>query len=314
VAEIIRDDIDWSTYERATEAAVKVRKASDFVTKLCAKHERKAAGRRSPEMFSTKLRNRLEFRPGETSAWAGYSGHKKSTFTAQVALDLCMQRQRVLMASFEMNPEDTLDIMARQAYGANNLSPRQIEDFGRWSDGRLWIFDHLGRIRPGQCLAVCNFFASEKKGNHVFIDSMMMVCESEERLDEQKQFATDIVRTGLETGLHMHLIAHCRKPAGGDESKPPTKYDLRGSAAITDQAHNVLTVWANKARKAAMDAGPLHKDYLSMMDDPDAMVTCEKQRHGPWEGRIKLWFHEQSGRFTDERTTPVEPYRMGCEE
>jgi hypothetical protein len=43
---------------------------------------------------------------------------------------------------------------------------------------------------------------------------------------------------------------------------------------------------------------------------PDAAVTVEKQRNGAWEGRLKLWWHEDSLRFVDDRTSPVEPYRM----
>ena len=66
---------------------------------------------------------------------------------------------------------------------------------------------------------MCRYFAEELGGSHVVIDSMMMVCASEEHLDEQKQFVTDLVRLSQETGLHVHLVTHCRKPQGGDESR-----------------------------------------------------------------------------------------------
>jgi twinkle protein len=97
-------------------------------------------------------------------------------------------------------------------------------------------------------------------------------------------------------------VAHCRKPQAG-EDKPPTKYDLRGSAAISDQAHNVVTVWANKLKKAKLEEG----GDPSFMNDPDALITVEKQRNGRWEGRCKLWFEERSMRFCDDGSlqTPV---------
>jgi hypothetical protein len=76
----------------------------------------------------------------------------------------------------------------------------------------------------------------------------------------------------------MHLVAHCRKPL--NEGKPPTKYDLRGSAAITDQAHNVVTVWANKGKS------------------------------GSWEGKAGFWFDSASLRFCNDRGSIVEPYEM----
>jgi twinkle protein len=218
-----------------------------------------------------------------------------------------MQGQRVLIASYEMAPGETLWRMCRQATGVEHPAVATVEAFSRWTDGRLWVFNHMGRISPDACLAVNRYFAEELKGQHSFTDSMMMVCESEESLDAQKQFLTDLVRSSQETGLHNHLVTHCRKPQSGDETKPPTKYDLRGSAAISDQASNVITVWANKAKKAKLDANVHDSDAMA---EHDALVTVEKQRNGKWEGRVKLWFHEPSMRFMDDRTSPVEPYAM----
>lgn len=306
MAEILSDSIDWSAYERETEAAVKVRPAHAFADDLQAEFAQKSHSQKSV-MFSTKLRDVIEFRPGEVTCWAGYSGHRKSMFTGQVALDLIVQRERTLLASMEMSPARTLARMVRQAFGVERPEADRLRSFSAWTDGRLWLFDHMGRVAPGVMQAVCMYFATEKQGRHVFIDSMMMVCSSEESLDEQKQFATDLCRLAQETGLHVHLVTHCRKPQSGAEDKPPTKYDLRGSAAISDQASNVITVWANKPKAAKLKANPYDEEALQQ---PDAAVTVEKQRNGAWEGRIKLWWDEASLRFVDDRTSPMEPYRM----
>jgi twinkle protein len=307
VAGVIRDSMDFSAYMRATEAAVKVRKASEFADELADEFSPKE-GQRQGHMFSTKLRHDMDFRPGEVTCWAGYNGHRKSMFVGQLALDLCVQNRRTLQASFEMRPAQTLARMARQAHASSVIARDSLASFGRWTDGRLWLFDHMGRISPELCIAVSNYFAAELKGEHVFIDSMMMVCGSEESMDEQKQFMTDLVRLAQETGLHVHLVTHCRKPQAG-EDKPPTKYDLRGSAAISDQAHNVITVWSNKAKKAKAEVNAPDTPW----DDPDALVTVEKQRNGRWEGRVKLWFHDDSLRFTDSRMEPIDPYALRTE-
>jgi twinkle protein len=303
--ELIPDTIDLSAYMRGdSDVSVKVRKASDFADDLRAEFAPRDRSKKRPEMFSTKLRTVIEFRPGEVTVWAGYNGHRKSMFTGQVALDLCVQDQPLLMASFEMQPARSLARMARQCFGQAEPSAAQLERFARWTDGRLWMFDHIGRITPEQCIAVCRYFAEEHGGAQVVIDSMMMVCASEEHLDEQKQFTTDIVRLAQETGLHIHLVAHCRKPQQG-EDRSPTKYDLRGSAAISDQAHNVVMVWADKGKKAKADENPNDGE---IGDKPDALVTIEKQRNGRGEGRVRLWFDDASLRFMDDRTSPVEPY------
>lgn len=294
---ITADSIDFDAYRRHAECRAKVRKASDFHALLLEQFATKER-KKSPSSFSHKLGRVLEFRPGEVTAWAGYSGHRKSMYTGQLALELGMQGAPTLMASFEMLPELTLARMASQFCGVERPSPAQLQGFLHRTDRKVWLFDHQGRCGTQEMLAVCAYFAEELKGTQVFIDSMMMVCNSEESLDEQKQFATDLVRMAQETGLHVHLIAHCRKPASGDESHPPGKHDLRGTAAITDQCSNVVTVWANKVKQAALADYP---DDPTRKAEPDAVLHVCKQRNGRFEGKLKLWFDDASMRFTDER-------------
>jgi twinkle protein len=301
MAQLIEPDVDLSPYLEVMPG-VKIKRAQSFVPEVVAYFSEREPGNRS-EMFSTKLRSCIEFRPGEVTAWAGYNGHRKSMFTGQVALDLCVQRERVLMVSLEMLPHITLARMARQASGSINPPRGLIEAFGRWTDGRLWLFNHVGTVKPHTMLGVCRYFKQEMLGTQVFIDSMMMVCESEESLDEQKQLVTDLVRVAQETEMHIHLVTHCRKPQ--DDSKPPTKYDMRGTAAISDQAHNVVTIWANKPKMAALQKDP-HDEGAKAQ--PDARVAVEKQRNGEFEGSVALWWHKPSMRFMDDRVSLVQPY------
>lgn len=301
----LSDDIDFAAYERQTEARAKVRPASVFAEDVAKEFAvRDPDATRAPTVNAGRLRGNLEFLPGEITVWAGYSGHRKSMFTGQVMLDLIAQGQRVLSASLEMLPARTLARMARQACAKRYPSPRELALFNAWTDRRLWIFDHVGRLSPAFMLSVCEYFAQELQGQHVVLDSMMMICGSEEHLDEQKQFATDVVRLAQESGMHVHVVAHCRKPASG-EGTPPTKYDVRGSAAITDQAHNVVTVWANKGKQAKLEKDP---NDLAALDEMDAGVEVHKQRSGAFEGGAKLYFDASSLRFTGRRMEPVEPY------
>ncbi len=300
---IDHDTIDFAEYERKTDPSVKVRRASQFHDDLLLEFAQRdgVPECHEPTMLSTKLRDRIHFRPGEVTAWAGYNGHRKSMVVGQMVLVLCEQKQRTLVASMEMLPRKTLARMARQAAGTRWPERLWLQSFGQWSDNRLWLFDHMGRINPSQCIAVCRYFADEKKGGHVVIDSLMMVCASEDTFDEQKQFVTDLCRVAQETGLHIHLVAHCRKPQTG-ENHPPTKYDIRGTSAISDQVSNVVTVWQNKAKTAALEANP---HDTKAQEQADALVSVEKQRNGEWEGKVKLWFHSPSLRFCDDRLSRV---------
>lgn len=304
--QLIPDEVDLSAYtDRSFHA--KVRPAFEFGDELRKRFAPADKRPVHPSMFSTKLRKVLQFRPGETTVWAGFSKHRKSIFLGQVQLDLCVQKRRVLIASFEMPPADTMARMARQALATDNPTPEELERFLRWTDDRLWLFDHVGRFDPEKACALTRYFADQYGGTDIVLDSMMMIVATEDRNDEQKQFATDIVRTAQETKVHAHVVAHCRKPATGDDSRPPTKYDVRGSSAITDQAHNIVTVWANKAKKAALEADPLDE---AAAQKPDALISVEGQRNGAFEGKVALWFDERSMRFCDDRISAVEPYAM----
>lgn len=309
MAEWLSDELDFAAYMRSTECKVKVRAASVFADELALEFEPRDA-RSAPRMSSTKLGRAIEFRPSEVTCWAGYNGHRKSMFLGQVALDLCDQRERTLIVSLEMLPRSTLARMARQAIASNAPARERLKEFMRWTDGRLWIFDHVGRLEPAVCLAVCRYFADELKGKHVVIDSLMKVCQSEESLDEQKALVGDLCDVARETGLHVHLVAHCKKPAGDGESRPPTKYDIRGSSAISDQSHNIVLVWANKAKAHEAEK---RQPNEKVMDQPDAIVVVDKQRNGSTEGKFGLSFDARTLRFCDDDVSPVEPYVMEVE-
>lgn len=306
MAKVIRDDIDFGAFLEATEARVAVKPASLWAEELVRRVHPPQRQRR-PQMASTKLGRELDFRDGEVTVWFGYKGHRKSLFLSQVVLDLIASGERCMVASFEMAPDVTLARQARQAAGLAQPSEEWLRDFLRWTDDRLWLFDHLGNVSPEKCIAVCRWFADALAGRHVVIDSLQFVCESEEQLDAQKRLMQAMVRLARDTGLHVHLVAHARKPSNGDDSKPPSAYDIRGSSSIPDQAFNAVSVWANRAKKAAMEAGRADEETLAK---PDALIVVDKQRNGAFEGVLSMWWDAASFRFTNSRMAPLEPYRL----
>lgn len=308
MAQFIPDDIDFSAYERDTECKAKVRRASAFSDELDTEFLPRTGSRRS-SMFSTKLRDVIEFRPGEVTCWAGFNGHRKSMFTGQVALDLCVQRERTLIVSLEMKPRKTLARMCRQAAARAVPTIDERRHFMRWTDDKLWLFDHEGRLLPDRAIAVCRYFGKELQGRHVVIDSLMKVVQSEESMDEQKRMVGDLCDIAKETDLHIHLVAHCKKPAGVGEDKPPTKYDIRGSAAISDQCSNVILVWQDKAKRAKLTSAhasgqPVETELVNRWDH---ILAIDKQRNGEVEGKFGLYFDDDSLRFMDSRDE-AQPY------
>jgi twinkle protein len=61
--------------------------------------------------------------------------------------------------------------------------------------------------------------------------------------------------------------------------------DAKGSGAIVDQVDQCFTVWRNKRKEQARQAG---KEVDEAM--PDAIMVCDKNRHGDWEGKVGLFY------------------------
>ena len=126
MAFLLTDSMDFTAYERETECKAKVRRASKWEEELFAQFAPEGEIARLPTMGSTKLRDLIDFRPGEVTCWAGYSGHRKSMFLGQAVLDFSAAGYRTLLASFEMLPRMTLARMARQTFACERTTRQEI--------------------------------------------------------------------------------------------------------------------------------------------------------------------------------------------
>lgn len=298
-AMIQSDSIDWTAYEAATEPHTKVLPAASFHDALIASFGPSAdSGERLPW---EKTHDLVRFRPGEVSVWAGINGHGKSLLLGQVVLGLMAQNAPCAIASFEMKPVTTLHRMARQASMGALPSDTFLEQFSAWTTGRLWLYDQQGTVDVTRVAAVLRYCAAELGVRHVVIDSLMKVVKGEDDYNAQKDALNLFTSIARDTGLHIHLVHHIRK--SDDENRLPGKFDMKGSGSISDQADNVFVVWRNKKKQFDAQAG---KEI-----DPDmcdAMLVCEKQRNGEFEGRVTLWFHPASQQYLAGNSHRPAPY------
>lgn len=283
------DDIDFAHYLRSTDTAHKVRSAADYEAAVREAFDtsREPAGVTLPW---AKTHDDIRLRPGEVSLWAGVNGHGKSLLLGQVVLWLMRQHKRTCVASFEMKPFTTLARMVRQASGGRHPASPFIGRFFGWARPSLWVYDQQGTVDADKLIAVVRYCQDRLGIEHFVIDSLMKCVKGEDDYNGQKNFLDVLTAVARDTGMHIHLVHHIRKQ--GDESKPGGKMDLKGSGAITDQADNVFIVWRNKAKEFAAKAGQEHD-----ATEPDAMLICDKQRNGEWEGRIALWFDAASQQY-----------------
>jgi twinkle protein len=122
---------------------------------------------------------------------------------------------------------------------------------------------------------------------------MMKIVAAEDDFNAQKNFIGALHRFVQDSGVHVHLVHHSRKPDGHDgERRIPGRYDLKGSGAISDQADNVFCMWLDKTAINQQRQG--NEDEPGK---PHAILAVHKQRHGEFEGRVALWFDPGSMQF-----------------
>jgi len=307
------DEIDFAAYERETDHKQKIKPASLWIDELM-ERIRNPQRDMSATMPWVKSHGLLRFRPGEVTIWGGANGQGKSLVTGMTALSLGQQGEKVCLASFEMKPIKTLERMGRQWSGDNPDHPafrgqpeatesllQTYTDFRGWADGRLWLYDQQGTVNASQVISVVRYCAKERGITHFFVDSLMKCVAAEDDYNGQKMFVDELTSIARDTGIHVHLVHHIKKPA--NEDYKPNKYDYKGSGAITDLVDNVITMWRNKPKeKLRAEGKPFNRE------DADALLICDKQRNGEWEGTIGLWFDANSQQYLPE--SGAEPMRF----
>lgn len=300
--QLIDDKTDFTAFMAEPEGQEKVRPASSFADEVVRRFA-------TPEEMQglalpwAKTRNQFRIRPHELTLWSGFSGHGKSLLLNQVMLSLMAQGERVMIASMEMKPVATLQRMARQATGTATPAPESVRAFATWTDSKLWIYDRLGSVKWKKLIAVMRYSAQQLGVTQFVIDSLMRCGIADDDYNGQKEFLDALTTFKMDYRAHVHLVLHSRKKE--DENTPPGKLDIRGTGTISDLADNVATCWRNKRKEAAIAQASYQRSKAdcAVLDQPDALLIVDKQRHGEWEGRISLWFENGPMQYVETSTS-----------
>ena len=176
-----------------------------------------------------------------------------------------------------------------QYAGVEDPSVPLIVDFFDWAAGKLWYFDQVGTVQSKRMIGVARYCINELGINHFVIDSLMKCGVKTDRgYDMQVQFVDALSTLAKDTGAHIHLVAHARKPDGAKEKQPPSKYAVKGTSEITDMADNVLVVYAEKEHE----------------DDNRMTLVCDEQRNGAHRPQIILSFESGCLQFKPDPDAP----------
>ena len=295
---LIDDTIDFDQYfaDQEDEAA-KIRPASAFANDVI---DRLYGSRSASTWTQTgfqKAQDKFELRPAEVTLWAGVNKHGKTTMLSQVMLAVMGAGQKVGLMSLEMPPAASLEKMVRQAGGIANPSIPYIRAFHQWTDTRLWVYDHVGKLPTKRVMAVATYMRKVLGIDHMVVDSLMKCGMGADDYNAQKDFVDSLCAIARDTGLHIHLVVHMRK--GENERTAPGKFDIKGAGEITDLVDNIIIVWKNirKSEKPNDEA---------VASEPDGFMRVAGQRHFSWEGNFAFWFDKASQQFLEyEKAHPT---------
>ena len=261
----------------------------------------------------SKTHDSVRFREGEVTIWAGMNGHMKSMMLGQVMMWIS-QEKRVGISSFEMPVITTMERMVRQAAGCQP-SVDYARKWAEWNSERICYYNKLDTVPSDRVLGSMFFMSKELGCKHIMIDSLTKCGLPSGDRDAEKQFMDMLAATAKALNIHVHIVAHVRKPQQGNQARIPDKYDIRGAGELTDLVDNVMIVWANKKHKgikSKMEAGMTldadEKEY--MLDNSSHRLICEKQRNGKWEGTIGLWFDDRSLQFLPSENARPLPFAI----
>ena len=230
----------------------------------------------------------IRFRKHEVTCWTGYNGSYKSMLLGQVCLGFISQGKKVVIASPEMPPKTTLGRMVSQFAGSNDFAVEASEKFYPWVDGKLWLYDQSSGIVARNLIAVIYWCVENLQIDHFVIDSLMKCGINGDDYNKQKWFVDQLCIAAKDMGIHIHLVAHQKKPQS--HMHEVNRYDISGTGDISNLVDNVIICYRNFSED-------LDKNYTNG-------IHVDKQRHyaggtNP-EPKYVFWLDDKSLQFTEK--------------
>jgi KaiC/GvpD/RAD55 family RecA-like ATPase len=233
--------------------------------------------------------NQIRFYPGGITIWSGFPGIGKTTLLRQLICYLLQRDVPVFTASLEEHPEDQICRLIETAAGTGLPNAHQAQWFIDQYGDKLKVWARVGLTSHRKLLAVIRKLADEGL-QHVFVDSLMKLDISSQDFEAQRNFANLLDATAKQTGCHIHLVAHPKKPQSADQE--PDLNDIGGAKEIGGIADNVYFVRRRRC------------DMPSATSSGVAIITL-KRRYGRGQmGITNGWFHQDICQFHADQFPP----------
>jgi twinkle protein len=249
-----------------------------------------------------KTHDLIKLREGETSLWAGMSGHGKSALVSHIVGWLALRDARCCVASMEFRTAQWLMRMNRQMCGVARPTDTFARRVNRELAKVMYAFDVSGRAKGQRILEVFRYSHRRYRTELFVIDNLTKCGFADDDYSGQKAFVEDLTDFARKTRTHVMIVAHMRK--GEDENHPAGKMAVKGSGGVTDMVDTSIEIWRNKPRERAMkllSENPTDEKAIKAAEkyerQGDTLLLVNKQRATGKEPTISLWFDQTSTQF-----------------
>lgn len=279
-----------------------LRQPSDFADKVIHLFWPAAEDHVGYTMPHGRLSEKLHFRPGEVTLWSGASGDGKSQIISDCIPHWVKLGSRICLSSLEMSGEQSMRRMLKQLYGVDRPTARAISTGLAWLDQGLLVYDKIGKAGIEGLLDIFSYARAKYGCDQFVIDSLMRLGVAQDDYNGLEKLVFQIVDWTIANRVHMHLVAHARK--GDKDRGSPGTEDIKGPMEIGANAFNILSVWRNRKLDDHIKAEKDDARRAELAQKPTVIVNVAKQRNGDFEGKVGLWFDQESYRYhaTSDRT------------
>lgn len=242
-----------------------------------------------------KLADKVHLRPAEVTLWSGAAGSGKSQILSDCIPHWIKQGSRICLASLEMKGEQTLRRMVKQTGGVDRPTAQFIDRILAYLDQGLLLYERVGKAGVGPLLEVFDYARAKYGCDQFIIDSLMRLGIAGDDYTGQEKAVFQMVDWAVANSVHLHLVAHSRKGERG-QGAPETE-DIKGAMEIGANAFNILTVWRNRRHEEEMQAEKNEAIRAELAEKPGVILNVAKQRNGDFEGKIGLWFDQETYQY-----------------
>lgn len=228
----------------------------------------------------------LRLFPGSITIWSGAPGAGKTTLVRHLACHLLAKNCGVFVASLEQDWMDVFFGHCQTAAGCWEPNEHQMQWFvdAYWETGKYRLLNTTDFAQYAKLLAIIRVLAGEGI-QHAIIDPLMCLDVSSKDIDQQQQFAKAMRQTCRLCGVHLHLVAHPRKPS--DANQMLDIWDVAGAKEVVAIADNVIFV---SRKKDDNDGG------LNSLSDMRIRIRKQRNFHGG-NTTIDGYFHRDWRQF-----------------